>query len=41
MFGIKDKLICQNNLLIKIDEITIKRVNNATLLEVIINLTLS
>ena len=29
MFGIKNKLISQNNLLIKIDEITIERVNNA------------
>ena len=41
MFGIKNKLTSQNNLLIKIDEITLERVNNATFLEVIINSTLS
>ena len=41
MFGIKNKLVIQNNLLIKIDEITIERVSNAKFLGVIINYTLS
>ena len=41
MFGIKTKLISQNHLLIKIDEITIERVNKAKLLWVIINSTMS
>ena len=41
MFGIQNKLTSQNNLLIKIDQITIERVNNAKFLGVIINSTLS
>ena len=41
VFGIKNKLICQNNLLIKIHEITIERVNNAKFYGVIINSILS
>ena len=41
MFGIKNKLISQNNLLIKRDEITIERVNNAKFLGVIIDSALS
>ena len=41
MFRIIDNLISQNNLLIKIDEITTERVNNAKFLGVIINSTLS
>ena len=41
MFGIKNKLISQNNLLIKIDEVTIERVNNSKFLGVIIHSTLS
>ena len=41
MFGIKNKLISKNNLLIKIYDITTEWVNNATFLAVIINSTLS
>ena len=41
MFEIKNELTSQNNLLIKIDEITIERVNNTKFLGLINNSTLS
>ena len=41
MFKNKNKLLSQDNLLIKTDEITIKRVNSSKFLGVIINSTLS
>ena len=41
MFEIKNKIISQNSLLIKIDEITIERINYAKFLGIIINSTLS